>query len=234
MGKAKQWAIGYLRVSTDEQRKGLGLEIQEAAIRAHCRTIGVRLVAVLSDEGISGSNGLDTRAGLAEALARIQAGDAQVLVVYRLDRLARDLLLQETVIGQLRKSGALVLSATEGDVESDDPTRVLVRQVLGAMAQYEAAVIRGRMAAGKAAKRAAGGYTGGQPAYGRRADQRQLVERADEAAVVARVLELRSAGRSYREICTALEVEGFTPRRASSWQPMVVRRIAMRAGAVAS
>ena len=53
--------VGYLRVSTVEQVSGFGLDVQEAAIREHCRLHRLRLVAVLRDEGQSGSNGLDTR-----------------------------------------------------------------------------------------------------------------------------------------------------------------------------
>ena len=83
--------IGYVRVSTAEQAtEGFGLDIQAKAIRAYCKAQKLRLVAILSDEGISGSNGLDTRRGLAEALARIEHGEASGLVVHKLDRLARD------------------------------------------------------------------------------------------------------------------------------------------------
>ena len=135
-----------------EQVDGFGLDVQEAAIRAYCKAEHLRLVAMVSDEGQSGSNGLDHRRGLAEGLGRIERGEASALVVYRLDRLARDLLLQETVHARLEAGGAQVISVTEPAVEGDDATRILVRQLLGGIAQYERAVIRGRMMAGKAAK----------------------------------------------------------------------------------
>ena len=70
--KAKPKALGYVRVSTDEQAaNGYGLEVQRAAIREYCRAQGLALVGILSDEGMSGSNGLDSREGLAEVLARV-------------------------------------------------------------------------------------------------------------------------------------------------------------------
>src|ERR671923_2832950 len=60
--------VGYLRVSTDRQaEEGLGLEVQEQAIRQWAQAHGHELVALTRDEGISGSNGLDTRVGLGEA-----------------------------------------------------------------------------------------------------------------------------------------------------------------------
>jgi len=60
--------------------------VQRAAIRDYCKTRGLALVGILSDEGISGSNGLDSREGLAEVLARIERHEASELVVYRFDR----------------------------------------------------------------------------------------------------------------------------------------------------
>jgi DNA invertase Pin-like site-specific DNA recombinase len=87
--------VGYLRVSTDKQaEEGLGLDVQEQAIRTWAKSTGHRVVAWFRDEGVSGSNGLDARDGLAEALDALRTRAAGGLVVYRLDRLARDLVLQ--------------------------------------------------------------------------------------------------------------------------------------------
>lgn len=226
----KQRVIGYTRVSTAEQVDGFGLEVQEAKIRDYCRTEGLRLVAVLSDEGQSGSNGLDDRKGLAEGLARIEAGEASALVVYRLDRLARDLLLQETIHARLEATGASVLSTSEPAVDGDDSTRTLVRQLLGGIAQYERAVIRGRVMAGKAAKVAGGGYGGGRPGYGYRAEGRQLVADPAEAKIVELVRKRRKAGDSYRTVCAALEEAGHKTRSGGTWNPNQVRRIALASG----
>jgi DNA invertase Pin-like site-specific DNA recombinase len=227
---ATKRAIAYVRVSTNEQLDGYGLEVQEESVRGYCRAHALRLVGVTRDEGESGANGLEDRDGLAAALARLEAGDAEVLVVPRLDRLARDLLLQETVIRRLEQADRAVVSVSEPDIANGDPTRVLVRHVLGAIAQYEAAVIRGRLSDGKARKIADGGYGGGRPPYGKRAHAGKLVDNPDEARLVEQVSELRAEGRSYQEVCDVLEAEGFRPRKAQHWQPMVVRSIATRAG----
>jgi DNA invertase Pin-like site-specific DNA recombinase len=126
-------AIGYVRVSTAEQLDGQGLEVQRQAIRAHARTHGIRLVETIEDAGLSGAKGEEVRLGLGETLARLEAGQAEALVVYRLDRLARDLVLQETIIERLAKGRVEVVSVTEPDIAAGDATRVLVRQVLGAI-----------------------------------------------------------------------------------------------------
>jgi hypothetical protein len=95
----------------------------------------LRLVEVARDEGQSGSNGFGARAGLAEALALLERGEAEVLVVYRLDAW-----LVTSSPGDPHGPAAPALGggalASEPDVDSDDPTRVLVRQVLGAISQY--------------------------------------------------------------------------------------------------
>lgn len=162
-------AIGYTRVSSLEQvERGNGLEIQRRAIVQYCKRNRLALVELLSDDGISGSRALDGRVGLVEALSRIERQDATVLVVFRLDRLARDLLLQETVIHRLRQCGGSVVSVSEPDIDGEDPTRVLVRQILGALSQYERTLIKARMAAGRRAKIERGGYIGGIPKYGLR------------------------------------------------------------------
>jgi DNA invertase Pin-like site-specific DNA recombinase len=227
----KSKVIGYTRVSTAEQVDGFGLKVQETAIRDYCRSNGLQLVAILSDEGQSGSNGLDTRQGLAEALARIEASEASALVVYRFDRLARDLILQETLIRRLHDQSADLISVKEPALEGDEHTRVMVRQILGVISQYERAVIRGRMMSGKAAKVAAGGYGGGRPAYGQRADGKALVTNQDETAIVDTVVSMRKQGSSYRSIANALADAGMTTRSGGEWNPNQVRRIALRAGA---
>jgi DNA invertase Pin-like site-specific DNA recombinase len=218
-------AIAYLRVSTAEQVEGFGLAVQERAIREYCKPHGLRLVALYRDEGQSGSNGLDDRTGLAEALIELEARHASALVVYRLDRLARDLLLQETLIAKLQRVGSEIISVTEPDIRGGDPTRDLVRQVLGAISQYERAVIRGRMVAGKAAKVRAGGYGGGRPPYGMRAANRELEPDPEEAAMVTLARQLHKKGNSLREIGQALTEAGYEPRSGTSWHPNTVRRM---------
>jgi len=221
--------IAYLRVSTAEQARHYGLGVQEQAIRGWAKAGGQRIVATYRDEGESGGNGLDSRRGLAEALASMTAGDAEALVVASLDRLARDLMLQETVIARLEQAGTRVVSVAEPDVDSDEHTRVLIRQILGALAQYERAVIRGRMTAGKQAKRQAGGYIGGMHPFGTRPVDRQLQADDSEAETVAVIKRLRADGLSYRAIADELDKGGHRTRKGRPWLPMTVRRIEQRA-----
>ena len=205
-----------------------GLDVQEKAIRDFCKAEGMTVVGIFRDEGQSGSNGLDSRVGLAEALAALKDHQGAQLVVYRLDRLARDLILQETLVERFRDEGTPVRSASEPDLDTDtdDPTKTLIRQIVGAVSQYERAVIRGRMMAGKAVKRAAGGYIGGTVPYGFRLEDGQVVPDDEEQKVVDLVGRRARAGVSFRGIGVELDHSGFRPRSGGPWHPNTVRRIA--------
>jgi DNA invertase Pin-like site-specific DNA recombinase len=220
--------IAYTRVSTDMQAEhGLGLKVQEHALREWAKASGHKIAVWHSDEGESGSNGLDTRPGLAAAFSALESGQADGLVVYRLDRLARKLASQETWIERLEALGRKVLSVTEPEY-GEDETRTFVRQVLGAVAEYERAVINRRMQSGRAEKARRGGYAYGSPAFGWRAEDGQLVEDPAEQAVRTRILELRTDGQSVRAIAGTLTDEGLRPKRGGKWHPETIRRILVR------
>src|SRR5512132_162390 len=148
--------VVYVRVSTGKQvEEGLGLVDQERACRAWARQHGHQVLAVFRDEGVSGTKELEHRLGLAEALAAVKDGRAGAIVVYRLDRLARDLVLQEQLLAEVWRSGELFSTAGgEANLHDDpeDPSRRLIRQVLGAVSEYERAMIALRLRRGRAAK----------------------------------------------------------------------------------
>ena len=88
--KAGIRALGYIRVSTEKQAaKGISLDAQWIRLHAHCIAVDIDLVGILADEGQSAKS-LD-RPGLKRALAWLTAGQADVLVVVKLDRLTRNM-----------------------------------------------------------------------------------------------------------------------------------------------
>ncbi len=226
--------VAYLRVSTERQaEEGLGLDIQEDAIRAWARTDSHRVVLWARDEGISGSNGLEARLGLADALEAIKSRQVDGLAVYRLDRLARDLVLQEQLLADVRRMGGDVFSTSAAEAsfltdDPEDPSRKLIRQVLGAVNEYERAMISLRLRSGRRRKHATGGYAYGAPPYGYRVVAGELVPDEREQLAIARMRVLRGDGASYRQIAAVLAAEGHRTKRGTSWQPMTVRQILSR------
>jgi DNA invertase Pin-like site-specific DNA recombinase len=138
--------IGYARVSSSDQ--DLALQI-DALTQAGCERI--------FRETASGV--LDARPELERVLDHLRAGDT--LCLYRLDRLGRSLKHLIEVVGQLDERSVALHSITEG-IDTSTPGGKLVFHVFGALAEFEAALIRERTMAGLAAARARG-RQGGRP-----------------------------------------------------------------------
>ena len=225
--------IAYLRVSTDAQAEdGYGLDVQEADVRAYAKAHGHKIVVILREEGVSGSNGLGTREALPEALVLLSDAKADGLLVPKLDRLSRDVLLQEQLLREVWSMDREVFSAlgTEQNLrdDPDDPARKMLRVILGAVNEYERELIKLRLRKGRAAKAARGGFAYGAPAYGQRAKDRELVPDPVEQQAIGRIRELSAAGKSLRQICEVLTVDGIRPKRGERWYPATVARVLAR------
>ena len=225
----------YLRVSTQQQAEhGLGLVVQRAHIREWAKQCGHTINAWESDEGVSGSNGLEDRIGLYSALRAIEEHEVDGLVVYRLDRLARDLILQETLLARIWAQGGAVFSTVDAEADSldrsgSDPTRNLTRQILGAIAEYERALIIVRLRSGKLAKKIRGGFIGGSVPYGfDLTDDGQLHRNETEQATIDLIRQLRSDGHPFRTICRMLNDEERHSKSGGPWAPATLRRVLLR------
>ena len=221
-------AIAYIRVSTDRQAdEGNGLDVQRQAITAWAKAGGHKIVDWFSDEqsgkdALDPDNGLTTRPGLSEAFIALEGGQADALVVYRLDRLARKLSHREVWIERQQSKGREVISVTEPGY-GDDEMRTLVRQILGSVAEYERVVIAKRLSAGRAAKAAKGGYAYGAPPFGYRAEGKELAPDPGEQAILARIRRLRDGGASLRQVADTLNTEAV-PARRGRWHSQTVAR----------
>jgi DNA invertase Pin-like site-specific DNA recombinase len=224
-------------VSGAGQIDAWGLDRQEAAVRAWARTNGHRIVAWYRDEGVSGTIEAVDRPELSEAIRQIGVTIDAVLVA-DLDRFARSLTVQEAALAVIWRAGGSVFTATSGEVHADDPddpSRTLIRQVMGAVIEFEKRQAVKRMRQGMLAKAAAGKHAVGQYAYGYhgigKGKARDAGPNETEQAAVAEILRLRKQGRSYRQIAAALDEAGHRPRKATSWSAMAVRNIAVRESA---
>lgn len=223
-------AIGYIRVSTNGQAEnGFGLAAQQKAVRQLARERGYRLLKVVRDEGVSGL--IEVRPGLADLLEALRTG--MVVLVPGLDRLARDLLTQEILLRDIRQRGADVVSCSPAETENllddpNDPTRKLIRQVLGAVAEFERSLVRLRLQRGRALKAERGGFAYGSPPYGTRSVAGRLVPLPDEVDAIVFARKLRTAGKSLRKIAEALHEKGYRPKRSDRWHPATVARVLAR------
>ena len=219
----------YLRVSTEAQTDGLGLEVQADAIERWARENGHRIVATFTDAGVSGSNGIEGRVGLTDALLALKDGHADGFVVAKLDPLACSLTVQEGTLRKLWDLGATVFAVDLGEVpegDPDDPMRTALRQMVGVFAQLERGMITARLRDGRAKKAAKGGFAYGAPPYGYPAVDGELAPDPDEQAILARIRDMRDRGESLPHIAGVLNAEGVKPRRGRAWHPGVLARLA--------
>src|SRR4051794_27540901 len=215
--------VEYLRVSSETQLEGFGLDVQRSANRRWARATGHKIVATFTDAGVSGATQAGDRPGLSAALLTLQQPpSAEGVLVARLDRLARALTVQEAALAVAWRAGGRVFTADAGEVlqdDPDDPMRTALRQVVGVFAELDRRMVVKRLRDGRGAKAAAGRHATGPYRYGWRGAgkgrSRDAAPHPNEQAVVARVIELRRAGESYRAIAAALDDEGLRPRRAA-------------------
>lgn len=230
----------YTRTSTVNGAGSDSLQAQEDACRAWATEHGHEIVSVERDQALSGGLGVEDRPGLAAALVALEDGTAEGIVVHRLDRLARELHVQEVALAHAWSSGdhIEVFEAAEGGAvkrdDPDDPHRRFLRQVMGAAAELERGLIRARLHGGRRRKAARGGYIGGKQLhrkYGYDLVDGEYVRREAEQEVIQRICGLRNATPgplSYQFIAALLNDENVPPPSGEHWYPMTVSRIVKR------
>jgi len=234
--KSKPRSVGYVRVSGEARLDGYGPQNQATDIRKWAKANGHQLVAIYHDDAKSGTLGPADRPGLSAVLDSLHRGDATGVIFGRLDRLARALAVQEGVLASVWALGGRAYAAAEGgevhEDDPDDPMRTAMRQMRGVFSQLDRAQVVKRLRDGRRAKadsgrKATGAYRFGYAGEGKGRD-RDAAPLDTEQVVLARILELRSFGDSYRTIAEILDAEGHRPRRAETWSAMTVRNIVAR------
>lgn len=222
--------IGYARVSTEEQAEsGLGLAAQEAKLRAYAGLYGHELVGIIVDAGQSAKS--LQRPGIQEALGILSRGEADGLLVSRLDRLTRSVADMASLIeGYFSEKAGRSLLSVQDQIDTSSAGGRLVLNVLMSVAQWEREAIGERTAAALDAKAARGEVKGGQAPIGKRWADGGLVDHDAEAEAVAIVRELRDSGMSLRAIVAELNRRGVAAaRKGGQWHLTTVQRILKRA-----
>jgi DNA invertase Pin-like site-specific DNA recombinase len=215
-------AIGYIRVSTEQQaEEGVSLSAQEAKVRAYCDLYGHELVRIEADAASASSLKRD---GLTRALASLDAGEADALVVVKLDRLTRSVRDLDTLLHGYFGAGGHDLVSIGEQVDTTTATGRLMLGMLMQVSQWEREVIAERTKAALQHKKARGEYVGQAP-YGYRlaADGVRIEADPDEQRALDLMRELQASGMSLRGIAAALEQDGV-PARGARWHATTVAR----------
>lgn len=224
MATDKTKAVSYLRVSGKGQVDGDGFPRQRDSIAKYAKGQKLVLVDEYRDEGVSGTTELDNRPGLAAMLDRIDSNGVRVVIVENASRLARDLMVQEILLAEFRKRDVVVLEADGGNdltVGSADPTATLIRQVLGAVSQFEKSVLVLKLRAARQRTKSRTGQCEGVKPYG---------SLPGEAEIVDRIRQLRrkpvlGTRLSFAAIAKSLNTDGVPTRSGGQWSPSTIGQI---------
>jgi DNA invertase Pin-like site-specific DNA recombinase len=210
MKRRSNKVIGYLRVSTEEQAvSGLSLADQRVLIAAEAARRAWDDVDYLSDEGFSTKN--LSRPAIASALDMLRRGQASVLVVSKLNRLARSLLDFATLMDRAKREG-WQLVVLDLAIDTTVPSGALMANVMAAFAEYERQLIGARTRAALQQLKAQGVRLG-RP-------------RTLPADVSALIVHERSEGQTLTAIADLLNRDGIpTARGGQRWYPSTVRAV---------
>ena len=153
--KSKTAGVAYLRTSSaanigDERRKDSDKR-QRIAIAAYARRPASRSSRTFYDEAVCGADLIETRPGFRAMLERLLSNGVRTIVVETANRFARDLIVQETGYAMLKERGIELIAADKPDAFLDDtPTATLIRQVLGAVSQFEKAMLVSKLGRARA------------------------------------------------------------------------------------
>jgi DNA invertase Pin-like site-specific DNA recombinase len=144
----------------------------------------------------------------------------KVVLIEALHRLARDLMVQESIIADFKRNGFELISVQEPDLCNDDPSPKLTRQIMGAFCEYEKTMIVLKLrGARQRTKAKTGEQVEGAKSYG---------HYEGELVILERIQALRAEGLGFDRLAAALNAEGLQPRRGGKWHGWAVNKILSR------
>lgn len=224
--------VGYVRVSTEHQADGgVSIDAQREKLTAYAKAMDLNLVEVIEDAGASAKT-LD-RPGLRRALSILEGGQADGLLVTKLDRLTRSVRDLGDLVDSYFAARCALLSVSDS-IDTRTAAGRLVLNVLTSVAQWEREAVGERTRDALAHLRGSGVRLGGEAMGWRRGEatddegRRVVLDVAEERETVAMILSFGAEGRSLRAICEALTAAGRRTKRGGRWSPKVVRAILRR------
>ena len=216
--------IAYLRVSTDKQAdKGISLEAQQDKAKAYASLYDLDLIEVIIDAGESAKT-LD-RAGLQRALTMLKTGQADALLVVKLDRLTRSVVDLGKLIETYFAPGKAALMSVSEQIDTRSAAGRLVLNILASVSQWERETIGERTRDAMQHKQANGEYIGGEAPYGFTLVAGELIADEAEQEVIQKAKTYHAEGLSLRKIAAELDKQGIKTRRGSIFAANQIKRM---------
>ena len=223
-------AIIYTRYSP--QRNGensASCEIQEAYCEQHAAQSGYRIGGVFADAMVSGKE--EDRPNLWRAIDLL--GKGGVLLVWKRDRLARNVYLSECIKRAVESVDARI-EAVEGDVDGDGPEQVMIRQVLDSISEYERKIIGLRTKYAMQHHQREGMRMGRFAPFGYAINpnnETRLIPVGVEQKAIARIMELRDEGRDILGIVRGMnKTDEHKTRTGRAWVRVNIERVLSNLG----
>ena len=208
-------AIGYVRVSTEEQaRGGVSLAAQEKSIRTYCELRGFDLVELVIDAGVSAWKRLDVRPGGSTVANMARRGKVDAVVSYKLDRLFRNAAdcLEQTAAWDKANVSLHLIDMGGQAVDTSSAMGRFFLTVMAGAAEMERALVSERTTAAMAHKRDLGERISGQAPFGYTFKNGHLAESLEEQMVLKDLHRLRRNGLSFQQIADKLARRGVMTR----------------------
>ena len=210
-------AIGYARVSTKEQGDKFGIEAQKTAIEEYARNHGYEIIDWVFDN-VSGV--VEDRDGWNRIIVdpKVQKPPYDAVIVFKSDRVARDLKLYFYFEWLLLKKGVELISVNDGFPDVPDEYKGIIKSFILFSAEQERHNITLRTSGGRTIKAKTGGYAGGRCPFGYKVVGGELVVDVYEAEVVKLIFQLRERGMSYNHIAQELNKRELFARKGGFWE----------------
>lgn len=218
--------VAYCRVSTENQKEEGTVNLQVNYIQEYCQKYCYELVSIFKDEGVSG--GLENRPALAEMFSFLESNSKSIdaVIIWKLDRLARDLYIQEHLIKKFESLKIKLISTKEADLDSSDPMRKAFRQFMGIVSELEKAFITMRLSGGRIQKAKKGQYAGGRVALGYSSKNNELFTNTHESIVIQMIFKLKRKNHlSINGIARLLNKQNIPTKNGKIWYPSTVSYI---------
>jgi len=213
----------YIRVSTEDQaREGFSIAAQREKLLAYICSQGWELAQVYADEGVSAKD--MNRPALNRMLADLKAGQIDVVLVYRLDRLTRSVLDLYRLLQLFERYGVHFKSCTEVYDTTTAMGRLFITLV-AALAQWERENLAERVKLGMGQMARERKRPGGPPPFGYVLANGQLHPHPEEAKAVKEMFRQYALGYSPRQIAEEANRQGFRGKNGARWSPGAVLRL---------
>ena len=219
-------AYGYLRVSGKGQIDKDGFDRQRDVISKFAADSNITIPLFYEQKGVSGTKGEDERPAFQEMITDILSNGVNNIIVERLDRLAREYVVQEQLLIYLASKGIVLFNATTGENITEaiksDPMKKAIIQIQGVFAELEKSLLVKRLRKARQRKKAETGKCEGTKGWDELAPERK----AEILKLVRRLRRKpRGGGRqkSYQQVADHLNAEGVKPLRGGEWSPQLVR-----------